>query len=163
MNPADLAKPAIAAYYSIFLAAAGNKSKAAELSENWSWGAAPSGRENTPPSRSGKDRARTSVISLALTTESRLAQSFPISTARACRWAVSLRRHTPIVASISESCATPESLSPTESSIPSPRNESRKMAVSCIPSVVLVSCQLAILEKWTNRIGPHWRFALAKP
>jgi hypothetical protein len=25
--------------------------------------------------------------------------------------------------------------------------------------VVLVSCQLAILEKWTNRIGPHWRFA----
>jgi hypothetical protein len=21
-----------------------------------------------------------------------------------------------------------------------------------------VSCQLAILEKWTNRTGPHWRF-----
>lgn len=30
LNPADLAKPAIAAYYGIFLAAAGNKSKAAE-------------------------------------------------------------------------------------------------------------------------------------
>lgn len=30
LNPADLARPAIAAYYGIFLAAAGNKSKAAE-------------------------------------------------------------------------------------------------------------------------------------
>jgi hypothetical protein len=29
--------------------------------------------------------------------------------------------------------------------------------------VVLVSCQLAILEKWTNRIGPHWRFASVSP
>ena len=29
--------------------------------------------------------------------------------------------------------------------------------------VVLVSCQLAILEKWTNRIGPHWRFASLSP
>jgi hypothetical protein len=29
--------------------------------------------------------------------------------------------------------------------------------------VVLVSCQLAILEKGTNRSGPHWRVALAEP